>query len=163
MWNKIYLALLAAGILVVAFFAYYGWSWLQSIGEPRAAWEAFNYHKRAGAYFVVGWTVMLLIVGNIILWKRKSAWALGITEVYFVGGALVFLVWLHISGIRFCLDNAICVDPSRAVGPLLTALGGLGLSVFVIANNFIVVRLREKLHDKRDEDEKENSRSETES
>lgn len=60
MWNKVYLALLAIGILVGGFFSYYAWSWLQSIGDPRAAWEAFNYHRRAGVCFTVGWSVSTL-------------------------------------------------------------------------------------------------------
>lgn len=154
---------LAIGVIVAGFFACYGWSWLQSIGEPRAAWEAFNYHKRAGMYFVSLWTILLLIIANIILWKRRSAWALGVTEVYFVAGALVFLVWLHVSGIRYCLDAGVCTNPSRVIGPLLTAGGSLALSVFVIANNFVVARLHDKLKGKPAEAEKENSRDEPES
>jgi hypothetical protein len=148
MWTKIYLALLAVGVLVTGFFAYYAWSWLQSIGDPRTAWEAFNYHKRAGAYFLVCWTVLLVIVGNIILWTRRSPWAFGVTEIYFVVFTLILLVWLHLSGITFCLENSVCQDPSRAVGPLLTALGSVVLGVGLLINNFVVARLYERMHGK---------------
>ena len=46
MWSKIYLAILAVAVVVMAFFTYYAWSWLQSIGQPVAAAAGYDYHSR---------------------------------------------------------------------------------------------------------------------
>lgn len=146
MWKKVYFGLVGIGAVVLVFFAYYAWSWLQSIGEPRTAWEAFNYHKRTGVYFLCGWTILLLVTGNVILWMRRMAWALWATDAFFVIGAAVFLIWLHAAGVTFCLDNGVSDSPSRAVGPLLAFIGAVVLTIFIFANQFLVLRLHEKMY-----------------
>jgi hypothetical protein len=151
---------------VAGFFAYYAWSWLGSVGDPRVAWEAFNYHKRTGVYFVICAVVVLVAIGNVILWNTRNAWALWASHAYFVIFTLAFLIWLHVSGINFCLDNRVCTDPSRAIGPLLVVFGSLGLTALLFADQFLLLRLQEKMHGKTepevatadDDKEKESSR-----
>lgn len=153
MWTKIYLALTLIGVVAAGFFAFYAWSWLQSIGEPSAAWEAFNYHKRGGVYFAAVWTLVLLVAGNVILWTRASPWALWVSEIYFVLTASTFLVWLHVSGITFCTNNLVCDEPpSRAAGPLITILASLALTVVILIDQFASLRIRDKLYGRAIED-----------
>lgn len=160
MWNKIYLAVLALSAPITAFFAYYSWSWLQSVGDPRIAWESFNYDRRSGVYFLIASTIVLLLVANAVLWMVRTAWALWATHLFFAVFAVVLLIWLHLSGITFCLENTVCQSPSRAIGPLLAVSGIVGLGVLVFIDQFVVIRLQEKMYGRSDENdqEKENSR-----
>jgi hypothetical protein len=148
MWARIYWAALAIAGIVAGFFAYYAWSWLGSVGDPRVAWEAFNYHKRMGVYFVVCAVVVLIAIGNVILWNTRNAWGLWVSHAYFVICTLAFLIWLQGSGITFCLENRVCTDPSRAIGPLLAVFGSLGLTALLFADQFLLLRLQEKMHGK---------------
>ena len=162
MWNKVYLALLVIGVLIGGFFIYYASSWLQSIGDPRSAWEAYNYHRRAGVYFMVSWTVILIAVANVVLWTQRNAWALWTSHAYFVVFALLLLVVLHLLGINFCLENRVCEDPSKVIGVLLAVLGSFLLGAFVFVDQYVVLRMQERMYARRGEAgvglEKENSR-----
>jgi len=146
MWTKIYLGLLAVAVIVAGFFAYYAWSWLGSIGDPRVAWEAFNYHKRGGVYFLVCSTAVLLVVGNVILWTGRNAWALWVSHVYYAVFILIFLIFLHLAGTSFCLEKGVCTNPSNLVGPLLAVGSTLALTAFIFADQFLLLRLHAKIH-----------------
>ena len=146
MLSKIYLGALTLAVLVVAFFTYYAWSWLQSIGDPQGAWESFNYDKRAGVYVLIASTGLLLLIANIVLWMSRSAWAMWISYIYFTVFVILLLVLMHLLGVQFCEKNAVCVSPSRVIGPLLAAFGILVLGVLVFFNQFFVIRLHAKMY-----------------
>jgi len=163
MWNKVYLALLVLGILIGGFFAYYAWSWLQSIGDPRTAWEAYNYHRRAGVYFAVSWTAILLGVANVVLWTKRNAWALWVSHAYFVVFALLLLVVLHLMGTTFCTENNVCENPSKFIGVLMTLFGSLALAAVIFVDQYVILRIHERMYGKAEAvmdkaEEKENSR-----
>ncbi|MBK6587865.1 MAG: hypothetical protein IPG22_06070 [Acidobacteria bacterium] len=91
MWSKLYLALLGLSLVVMAFFSFYSWSWLQSIGIPAQAAAGYEYH--AGFAWTALWlTTAILVPGR----KRRQgtggrAWAMWITFVYFAVLAVVRL------------------------------------------------------------------------
>jgi len=159
MSNKAFLALLAIGVLVAGFFVCYAWSWLGSIGDPRTAWEAFNYYKRTGVYFVIPWTVLLLIVANVVLWTSRRAWAMWVSYAYFSLFAALLLVWLHLAGTAFCERTATCVSPSYLVGPLLAVLGMVVLGVAVFVDQLVVLRPYTKMYPAIETDEDTNGSS----
>jgi uncharacterized membrane protein len=164
MLNKIYLAALLVCTIVAGFFAYYGWSWLQSIGDPRIGFENYGYHRTMGIYAMLISTAILIVLGNVLLWSRHSAWGLWVADAYFVVFALVFLVAINAAANSYCLENNLCQDPSRAAGILLTVFGGLALTALLFGDQFIVLRLREKTYGQRREasiEEKEYSRDES--
>ena len=146
MWSKIYLCLLAIGIIVMVFFTYYSWTWLQSIGDPRSAWDAFNFNKRMGVYSLIASTGALLLIGNIVLWMSRSAWAMWTSFVYFTVFVILLLVLMHLMGTQFCESHSVCDSPSRMVGPLLAAFGIGVLGVGVFLNQFLVLRLHAKMY-----------------
>ena len=146
MWNKIYLGVLAIAIVVVAFITYYSWSWLQSIGDPRTAWDSFNYDRRAGVYFLIASTIVLLLIANVVLWTGRSAWAMWATHLFSSVFAIVLLFWLHLNGTSFCLDNGVCQSPSRGIGPLLAVSGIVALGILVFFDQFAVLRLHKKMY-----------------
>lgn len=150
MFSKIYLAALGLSVAVMAFFTYYSWSWLQSIGDPRFAWDSFNYDKRTGVYFLCASTIVLLLIANAILWTVRSGWALWTTHMFFSIFAFVLLIWLHLSGTTFCLENGVCQSPSRGIGPLLAVSGIVAVGVFVFFDQFVVLRLHERMYGKAD-------------
>jgi hypothetical protein len=161
MWNKLYLAVLLVCVIVAGFFVYYGWSWLTSIGDPRIALENYSYHRGMGIYAMLISTALLIILGSVVLWVNGTAWALWVSEAYAVVFALILLVVLNAAANSYCLENNICQDPGRASGILLTVFGGLALSGVIFADQFLLLRLREKMYGRRDTEvatEKENSR-----
>ena len=173
MLSKIYLGVLAIAIAVMAFFTYYAWSWLQSIGDPQGAWESFNYNKRTGVYVLIASTGLLLLIANIVLWMSRSAWAMWTSYIYFTVFVILLLVLMHLLGAQFCENNVVCVSPSRVIGPLLAAFGIVILGTLVFLNQFFVIRLNAKMFSVNERSEtdldegtvgvEKNSRSETES
>ena len=168
MWKNVYLALLVIGILVAGFFAYYAWSWLQSIGDPRAAWDGYNYHRRMGIYFMAGWTAVLVIVANVVLWNTRNAWAVWASHLYFIVFSLVIFVALHLRGTSFCIENGVCENPSKFIGFLIAFFGSVAVGLALFADQYVILRLQERMHGKaesaKDEiPETENSREEPES
>ncbi len=173
MWSKIYLGVLTIGVVAMAFFSFYSWSWLQSIGDPQRAWESFNYDKRAGVYVLIASTGLLLLIANIVLWITRSAWAMWASFIYFAVFVILLLVLMHLLGAQFCEKNVVCSSPSRVIGPLLAAFGIGVLGVLVFFDQFLIIRLHAKMYsvneraesasdDERVGEEK-NSRPETES
>ena len=162
MLNKIFLGVMAIAVVVVLFITYYSWSWLQSIGDPRTAWESFNYDRRAGVYFLIVSTIVLLVIANVVLWTVRNAWAMWATHLFFSIFAIVLLFWLHLTGISFCIDNGVCQSPSRGIGPLLAVFGIVVLGVLVFFDQYVVLRLHGKMYRNPDltVEEKDNSRSE---
>jgi hypothetical protein len=163
MWNKLYLAAILICTIVAGFFAYYAWSWLQSIGDPRIGMENYGYHRSMGIYAMMIATLLLIVLGNVLLWLGRSAWGLWAADAYFFVFALVFLVLLKAAANSYCLENKLCTDPSRAAGILLTVFGSLALTGILFLDQFIVLRLREKMYGPErleSAEQKENSRDE---
>src|SRR3954469_18789730 len=83
MWPRIYFGVLAAAVMVVGFFDYYSWSWLESIGRPEDA--IAGYQNTAG----IAWTmlcvtsIVLAFVACGVTWAGTRAWALWLTFAYF--------------------------------------------------------------------------------
>ena len=166
MWSKIYLVVLAIAVIVMAFFTYYSWSWLQSISDPQGAWESFNYNKRTGVYMLVASTGLLLLIANVVLWVSRSAWAMWTSYIYFTVFVILLLVLMHLLGVQFCEKNVVCVSPSRAIGPMLAVFGILVLGVLVFFNQFFIIKLHAKMYSrnevsKTDSDEERDEKEES--
>lgn len=163
MWNKVYFALLLIGFLATGFFAWYAWSWLGSIGDPRTAWDGYLYHRSLAISTIVGWTILLLAAGTVVLWSSRSSIALWSSAVFFLVSALMVLVILNAAANTFCIENGLCEFPTRAAGVLITVFVTLGLVGLIVFDQYVLLRLQEKMYGG-DEAETENSRSdETES
>lgn len=145
MWTKIYLIALAVAVLPLIFLYFYAWSWLGSIGAPSAAVEGFNY------YFNIAWnylwiaSLILLILANVLIWKTRKSWALWSTLGFFAVFVLVkfFLLDTQLSAFK----QAKGFPPeSVSLGVFLGVIYVLLAAVIIYFNQFIVLRLTEKMH-----------------
>lgn len=145
MFSKIYLVCLAVSVALMAFFIYYAWSWLESIGSPAAAVEGYAYHSSFAVTTLCLSSIILILLGNAILWTSRSAWAMWITAVYFVAFVILKFFWLDQALFRFMKANNL-TESGFSVGPALAAVFIVVAIVVVFLNQFIVVQLNRKMY-----------------
>lgn len=144
MWSKIYLAFLALSLAVMAFFTIYSLSWLQSIGDPRAAAAGFDYHSQLS--WPVLWisSIVLLVIANAVLWTTRRSWAMWITFIYLAGFIAVKFFWLEPAFSAFQASQA---SSGRGVlFPFFAVVIIVVLAAIVFFNQFFVVRMLEKMY-----------------
>lgn len=145
MWSKIYFAVLGLSLAIMGFFTVYSWSWLQSIGLPAAAAAGYEYH--AGLSWPVLWisSIVLLMLGNAVLWTTGRAWALWATFLYFAIFVAAKYFWLDRAFAQFRIGNGLVEDASSA-GPFFGVLMLVFMAFAVFVDQFIVIRLRSKTY-----------------
>jgi hypothetical protein len=144
MWTKVYSGLLAVAVLPVAFFSYYALSWLGSVGDPQDAAAGFAYHTDLGIKSLWAFSVILLLVANIILWTLGRAWAIWTTFLYFAIGTVVNYFWLASAGAEFQRDssnNAPRFIAEPFVGVALVAAA----AVLIFLNQLTVVHMQRSI------------------
>lgn len=145
MWNKIYFAALILALLSICFLTFYAHSWLRSIGDPRVALENFTYYAGLAWFWLWISSIVLLIVANIVLWQTRRAWAMWTTAVYFVLFLMLRAFWLD--GAAFAFVSANSLPPwIAAIGPFLAFIMFALAFAIVFFNQFIVVRMSEKMY-----------------
>ncbi len=143
MWNKIYLGLLAASVLVLGVLMYLSFDWLTSIGSPATVVEKYSYYSNLNWVFLLISTLILLVVGNVILWKMRKSWALWTTFLYFVFFIVLQTFWLERSFFQFKQEKL------GSDGYLFSPFFGITLivlaAIIVFFNQFLVQRLSDKM------------------
>lgn len=145
MWNKIYLIILAAAILAMGVLLYLPFSWLQSIGAPAIVRDNYLYYSNISWMFLLVSSLILLITGNVVLWKTRRSWAIWTTLLYFAIFMVAQTFWLENSFFRFKQNNNFtsgAVSWSPISGTVLIALA----AVIVFFNQYLVKRLAEKTY-----------------
>ena len=145
MLSKIYLAILVLSLVAMGFFVFYSWSWLQSIGLPAAASQGYEYH--AGLAWPLLWitTIALLGLANAILWATNRSWAMWVTFVYFTAMVVLRFFWLEQAYFAFRKTNNL-FDGSFALGPFVAVIMIVVMAAIVFFDQFIIVRLRQKMY-----------------
>jgi hypothetical protein len=141
MFSKIYLAALATSIAVMAFFTYYSWSWLQSIGQPAAAVAGYEYHSNLAWVTLWIMSVLLLLLGNAVLWTTRSAWAMWLTFIFFAAFIVIKYFWLGREFMRFS-ETLSAFSAAPIIGAGLIIL----MAAIVFLDKFMVVRLLAKTY-----------------
>lgn len=143
MWSKLYFGLIGLSLVVMAFFTFYAWSWLQSIGAPQTAVEGYTYH--AGLSWPVLWITacIMLLIANAVLWTAARSWAMWTTLVYFAIGVIVKYFWLERAAASFRTGNGLTPE-SLSLGPLLAVAIIAVAAVVVFFNYFLVFKLYQK-------------------
>ncbi len=145
MWNKIFIGTIAFFSILVSFFTYYSWSWLQSIGSPPAAIEGYAYNSSLGwTSFWIG-TIILLIIANIVLLKTEKAWALWATFGFFALFVIAKYFWVGLTAIEFERENSLPVSGS-ILGPFLAVILCLIFGAFVYADQLLAVKLLRRIY-----------------
>ncbi len=145
MWSKIYLAAFGLSIAVMGFFTFYAWSWLQSKANPADAVTGFEYHANLSWLFLCISAVVLLLIGNAVIWTTEKAWAVWTTFVYFAVFVVIGYFWLGEAAFHFKKEKGM-FDGSFSIGPLF-AVVLVGLSAIIaFFDQFLVVRLQRKTY-----------------
>lgn len=145
MLNKIYLIAFAVLLVPQAFLTYYAGTWLTSIGDPKAAQASYFYYTGMG--FTLLWIAffLLVVIANIILWTSRRAWAIWLTFAYFAIFIFLRYWWLEGTYLDFARRNAF-IDSNFSLGPIVAALLVVGMGALIFFDQFVVLRLAEKMH-----------------
>jgi hypothetical protein len=145
MWNKVYAGILLLAIVLISGSSLYAYSWLSSIGDPRSALA--NYGFFAGLATMALWcaSLVLLAIGNVILWTSRNAWALWTTFVFFAVFTIVDYFVLSPAAFAFKKSNGLWQGEfslSYFVGAGIVIVVG----VLVFMNQYVNVRLNRKMY-----------------
>lgn len=145
MWTKIFLGTLLFGLVPMLFLTFYTNSWLKSIGAPSDAAAGFEYYANISWNFLWISTLILFTLGNILLWKTRKAWALWATFAYFTIFIFVKYFWLDVAFADFKKINRF-TDSGIAGSVFAGVFYSLFFAIIVFFNQFIILRLSEKMH-----------------
>ena len=135
---------LAVSIAVMAFFTYYSWSWLQSIGLPAAAVDGYTYHEGLAWPALWIFSAILLLLGNAVLWTGSRSWALWATFLYFSVFVIIRYFWLDPAYFQFKKSNGL-FDGSLSLGPIMAVVLVVLMAIIVFFDKFLVLRLKAKI------------------
>ncbi len=133
-------AVLASGILL-----YFPFSWLQSITAPAEVAGQYKFYANIGWTFLLISTLILLLVGNVLLWKTRRAWALWAAFLYFAVFTVVQKFWLDQSFFSFQQKNGL-TDSAISLGALSGVFFVVLAAIIVFFDQYLVKRLHDKMH-----------------
>lgn len=145
MWTRIYIGVLAAAVLVVGFFTYYSWTWLESIGKPADAIAGYQNVSGVAWPMLCICTAVLLFIACGVMWSKGRAWALWLTFAYFT-------VFVAISGFYLdreyqrLLESTAGIDTNVWATPVISLLIIAGAAIPVLALQYLIVVFREKFN-----------------
>lgn len=145
MWNRIYFVVIAVCVVVMSALTYYSWSWLQSIGAPRAAVEGYTYHSGIAWNFLWVSSVALLILANVILAKYQKSWAMWASLVYFAVFVVIRYFWLEGSFSQLNHSSGLG-EAGMSWAPVTGVIICIAAAAVVIANQFLALRISEKMY-----------------
>lgn len=145
MSKLVYLAALLMGVLLMSFFTYYSYDWLQSIGSPTDAFANYSYFAGLGWALLFISSGVLLLIANIVLWTSRRSWAMWVTAAYFIVFLSLRAFWLEPSMEQFAAANNL-QPTAAAIGPFVTMLLFIAAIAAIFFDNFIVLRMADKIH-----------------
>lgn len=143
MWTRIYVGVFAAAVLVVGFFTYYSWGWIESIGRPEDAIAGYQYASQAAWAMLCLCSIALLFVACGVMWAGARAWALWLTFAYFAVFVGINGFWLD-HGYQRLLERAAGIDTNVWATPVISVLMIIGAAVALLAIQYMIVVLRKK-------------------
>jgi hypothetical protein len=146
MWTKIFLILFAVALAAMGVLTYLSYAQLQSTGfAPKDIAESFLSY--AGFYWTFFWisSLALLITANVVLWLTRRAWALWLTFLYFSIFILVRTWWLNEVYSAYARQNNLSADGFFGYG-ILGALICIAVAVGIFFDQFLVLRMRDRMH-----------------
>ncbi|MCD9187494.1 MAG: hypothetical protein LUM44_13745 [Pyrinomonadaceae bacterium] len=145
MWTKIYLIALAIAIIPTVLLTYYSYSWLKSIGAPLDSAANFEYFSNISVNYLWISTLILLILGNILLWKTRKSWALWATLGYFSVFVIAKYFWLDVAFSQFRQIKGL-PETGIAVGVFMGVFYCLFFAIIIFFDQFIVLRMNGKMY-----------------
>jgi hypothetical protein len=145
MWNKIFFVVFGISIAVMGFFSYYSWSWLQSIGQPAAAAEGYQYHAGLAWTTLLVSTSILLVLANAVFWVSGRLWGLWATFGYFAAFTAIRYFWLGREFFAFQKENGMS-DAYFSGQSLIAVVLILGAAAIVFVDQLMLIRLRSRAY-----------------
>ena len=145
MWKKIYLTTLAVAILAMSVLLYLPYSWLQSVTAPKDVAAQYEFYSNICWMFLLISSLILLIVGNVVLWKTRGSWAMWTTLLYFAVFVVAYTFWLEQMFFQFQRQNNITTEVisfSPIFGIVLVVLA----AIIVFFDQYLVKRLLDKTY-----------------
>ena len=145
MWNKIYTAVLAAAILAMCILLYLPYSWLQSVTAPKDVVVQYDFYSNISWIFLLISSLILLIVGNVMLWKTRRSWAMWATLLYFAVFIVAHTFWLNGLFFQFQRQNNFTsevISFGAFFGVILIVLA----AIIVFFDQYLVKRLHDKTY-----------------
>jgi hypothetical protein len=145
MWNKIYLAVLAAAILAMGVLLYLPYSWLQSVTAPKDVAAQYDFYSNISWMFLLISSLVLLILGNVVLWKTSRSWAMWATLLYYAVFMVAHTFWLDGLFFQFQRQNNFTsevISFGSLFGVVLIVLA----AIIVFFNQYLVKRLHDKTY-----------------
>jgi hypothetical protein len=142
MWNKIYLGLLIVAVAIMGIMAFMCYNRLGSIDKPETV--AANFMNLQSLYWTILWisSAILMIVSNVLLWTKRSAWALWTTFIFFAAFIILQTWWLGELFKTYSIANKLEANIGMGIiGIILCIITAVG----VFFNQFIVFRMRDKM------------------
>ena len=145
MWNKIFLVILVASVLAMLVLTYALNSWLGSITDPNDVVR--NYNSYNNIYWSLLWisSLLLLIIANVVLWTRRSSWALWVSLGYFAVFITVQMWWLAEKFFQFKKQN-FTIEETSFFGPIFGVILCIAVAVGIFFDQFLLTRMRDKVH-----------------
>lgn len=143
MLNKIFLAVLAAASLAMMILLYLSYDWLQSVTAPKDVVESYRYYANVGWVFLLISALLLLVVGNVVLWTTRRAWAMWAALAYFAVFMILHTFWLENSFFRYQQANNLD-DSLFSWSPLVGVFLIVFAAIIVFFNQYLVKRMRDK-------------------
>ncbi len=145
MWNKIYLVVLAIAILAMGLLLYLPYSWLQSITNPRDVAAKYEFYSNVSWIFLLISSLVLLTIGNVVLWLTRRAWAMWASLLYFAVFIVAHTFWLENSFFRYKQENLAgngVIFWSPLFGVVLIVLA----AIIVFFDQYLVKRMHDKMY-----------------
>jgi hypothetical protein len=154
MLNKIYLCALVVFIIIMSFLTYFSHSWLGSITNPKDVAANYLYYANISWYFLWISTIVLLITANLILWNSRRFWAFLTTFFYFAVFTILQTFWLDNLYSQYLQKNLLATN-GFSLKPLLGAFLCIGVGVLIFLNQFLVIKMHDKMLAKTEATERE--------
>lgn len=146
MLNKIFLILLAVSVVVMSVLVFFCHSWLSSVDKPSSVADNLDFYAGLAGTFLWISSLALLVFANVVLWKSRSVWSLWAAFCYFAVFTLLTTFWLG--------DQIFAYKKANGLTEGFTVLGLFGAILCVVVgigvffDQFIVLRMRDKLYNK---------------
>lgn len=144
MLTKIYFALLGIAVLVMTFFTFYSYSWLNSIGSPAIAAENFSYYSNLGLTFLCISFAALVIFAGYIIWNTAKNLSIWLSFVYFAVFMILQTFWLALTFSAFKKANGLA-ETSFTMNPIVGAVIIVVAGVAVFFAQYIIHKSRAKV------------------
>jgi hypothetical protein len=86
-----------------------------------------------------------LTIANVVLWSTRKAWAVWLSFLYFALFIFLRYWWLEGDYLDFARRHSL-TDSSFSTGPLVAAILVVGVGMLIFFDQFVVLRLSEKMH-----------------